>query len=721
MALPRLAGLIFGLSLLGSAPAAEAGVRALLIGVSDYDDALGIADLAGPPNDVRLLERALEARDVSDVTVLSDGIEGAPPPTRQAILAALAALAAEAGPGDLVYVHFSGHGTQQFDHDGDESDGLDEVFLPADAARGEPGSGRIANAISDDEIGAAMARIRAAGADVWLVMDSCHSGSGMRAVGTEARARFVDPAVFGIDATAAHERDGTAPVETMTTGDLPGGIVAFYAAQSDELAYEVEIGAEGRAYGLFSAKLAARLQDRTALSYRQLFQAVLSDMNAAPGSGTARSQTPLWEGTLGEAAVLGGGDTAGLRQFQVEGDTVFAGLVHGFPEGTLVALVTDAAAAQGEVIGFAQLEGVGPASATLRHVAGDCAPDSATLCPEVAPPGEPARFARLVAAPPDLALRLSPVFDLASGDPLPRSAPLAAALAQAVAEVNAQGRHRVEIGAADFAVEAGAADGALRFGSPALIGETPAGPRWTPSDGPLAPLLTRIAEAERLARMLTAADPGAALLNRNPVAVETMVRRVDPARLAPPDRHPSIFEECGAALGAPDVAEGPLQPAERLKPCDQIFLRARGTRDAAYDVNRIRIDAGYCVTVAHERLEGTAPATGAITEDITLCNERCPGGPEPGGQERLFVVVSAARPGAEPLNLSGVLDNCGDTGARSIDGGSRAAAFLADLAGGEGARSASLLAGPKTLWVESWRWWNMPRPEVYRNAGLVSR
>ena len=721
MALAGLAGLIFGLTVLGLAPAAEAGVRALLIGVSDYDDALGIADLPGPPNDVRLLERALAARDVSDIAVLSDGIEGAPAPTREAILAALAALAAEAGQGDLVYVHFSGHGTQQFDHDGDESDGLDEVFLPADAARGEPGSGRIANAIVDDEIGAAMARIRAAGADVWLVMDACHSGSGMRAVGAEARARFVDPAVFGIDTTAARERDGTVPVETAAKSDLPGGIVAFYAAQSDELAYEVEIGEEGRPYGLFSAKLAARLQDRTALSYRQLFQAVLSDMNAAPGNGTARSQTPLWEGTLGEATVLGGGDTAGLRQFQVEGDTVFAGLVHGFPEGTLMALVADAAAARGEEIGFAQLEGAGPTSARLRHVAGDCAPDSAALCPAVAPPGEAVRFARPVAVPTDLALRLSPVFDLASGDPLPQSDPLAAALRKAAAEVNAQGRHRVEIDAAGFAVEAGAAEGALRFGSPALIGQTPAGLRWAPSDGPLAPLLTRIAEAERLARMLATADPGASLLNRNPVAIETMVRRVDPARLYPPDRYPSIFEECGAALGAPDVAAGPLQPAERLKPCDQIFLRAQGSREAAYDVNRIRIDAKYCIEAVHERLEGTAPATGAVTEDITLCNERCPRGPEPGGQERLFVVVSAARQGAEPLNLSGVVDNCGDTGGRSIDDGSRAAAFLADLAGGEGARSARLLAGPKTLWVESWRWWNMPRPEVYRNAGLVPR
>ena len=44
-------------------------------------------------------------------------------------------MAARATAGDPVYIHLSGHGTRQGDPEGDETDGLDEVFLPADTGR----------------------------------------------------------------------------------------------------------------------------------------------------------------------------------------------------------------------------------------------------------------------------------------------------------------------------------------------------------------------------------------------------------------------------------------------------------------------------------------------------------------------------------------------------------------------------------------------------------
>ena len=66
--------LIFGIFL--SAPQrAVSETRALLIGVSDYDDSAGVADLKGPANDVRLLSTTLRNRGIDDLIVLADGVE----------------------------------------------------------------------------------------------------------------------------------------------------------------------------------------------------------------------------------------------------------------------------------------------------------------------------------------------------------------------------------------------------------------------------------------------------------------------------------------------------------------------------------------------------------------------------------------------------------------------------------------------------------------------
>ena len=144
--------------------------RALLVGVSDYDNSFGITDLNGPSNDVRLMSEVLTGFGFEDVTILSSDMDDTNQPTRSAIMGALATLADRSEEGDFIYVHLSGHGTQQQDPEGEESDGLDEVFLPADTGRSEPGSGLWPNAIVDDDLGAAISVFRAKGVNVWLVM-----------------------------------------------------------------------------------------------------------------------------------------------------------------------------------------------------------------------------------------------------------------------------------------------------------------------------------------------------------------------------------------------------------------------------------------------------------------------------------------------------------------------------------------------------------------------
>ena len=149
----RIALIAVAFALGPRAPCNAAEIRALLIGVSVYDESIGLASLRGPANDVRLWQQTLAGRGVSDIRILADGVDGGAIPTRAAVLAAFADLARSSSAGDLAIITLSGHGTRQPDTNGDEADGLDELFLPADTARAQPGANAIPNAILDDDIG----------------------------------------------------------------------------------------------------------------------------------------------------------------------------------------------------------------------------------------------------------------------------------------------------------------------------------------------------------------------------------------------------------------------------------------------------------------------------------------------------------------------------------------------------------------------------------------
>ena len=156
-----LAGSVFA-----AAPALARTNHALLVAVTKYPNLKG-ADLVGPNNDIRLVRTFLEEDspakfEPAHIRVLADGLDGAlESPTHDAITGQLTKLAETVAPGDFVYLHFSGHGTQQPAVDvTQEPDGLDEVFLPADTNRWVDRSKGIPSAFADNEIGDAVQAIR---------------------------------------------------------------------------------------------------------------------------------------------------------------------------------------------------------------------------------------------------------------------------------------------------------------------------------------------------------------------------------------------------------------------------------------------------------------------------------------------------------------------------------------------------------------------------------
>ena len=87
-------------------------------------------------------------------------------PTKANILTSLSQIVAISQPSDMVWVHYSGHGTQIRDTNGDEVDKLDECIVPCNY--------NVAGIITDDEL---YAIINNAKCQMMICFDSCNSGT----------------------------------------------------------------------------------------------------------------------------------------------------------------------------------------------------------------------------------------------------------------------------------------------------------------------------------------------------------------------------------------------------------------------------------------------------------------------------------------------------------------------------------------------------------------
>lgn len=165
--------------------------HALLVGCSKYANLPLGKHLQGPSNDVILVREMLGKRfqfaDQNVVTLSDEAGEASDDlrPMRANIHKQFKRLAQAAKKGDLVYIHLSGHGAQQPQKDLDdpesyEPDGLSEIFLPADIGAWEDDKQGVANAIVDTELRAWLKAIRAKGASLVVVVDTCHSGTILR-------------------------------------------------------------------------------------------------------------------------------------------------------------------------------------------------------------------------------------------------------------------------------------------------------------------------------------------------------------------------------------------------------------------------------------------------------------------------------------------------------------------------------------------------------------
>ena len=138
--------------------------KALLIGVNKYQ--IPGADLRGCVNDVKNLKAALTrhfAFPAKNVKTLLDAKA-----TKKNIQAGIERLIGEAKAGDVLLLHFSGHGSNVPDKNGDEADFRDEIICPTDLDWKEP--------LTDDWLRKAFNKLPD-GVNLTVIMDCCHSGS----------------------------------------------------------------------------------------------------------------------------------------------------------------------------------------------------------------------------------------------------------------------------------------------------------------------------------------------------------------------------------------------------------------------------------------------------------------------------------------------------------------------------------------------------------------
>jgi hypothetical protein len=230
--------------------------RALLIGINKYQ---AVPKLQGSINDIETMRQILLTRwgfPERYITVVTD--EAA---TRAGILAALEQLVKETGPQDTVYFHFSGHGSQVEDLNGDEKDdGLDETIVPQDGRSGD------VRDITDDELDAVFARLRAKNA--FIVLDSCHSGTATRSLDIRTRSIPQDNRIdiYRKAEQASLKTRAVVPVVTSR-------YVVMTGAASHQEALDGPV--DGRYHGFFTFALARSLSSSgAAATPREVFSGV---------------------------------------------------------------------------------------------------------------------------------------------------------------------------------------------------------------------------------------------------------------------------------------------------------------------------------------------------------------------------------------------------------------------------------------------------------------
>ncbi len=268
---------------------------AVIVAVSNYAPATGW-NMLNSENDIPLIREALKRQGFKEANIRIIRDKEA---TKQGILLAMQQqFITKAKAGDICVFHFSGHGQQVMDNNGDEADGYDEALVTYDSPMEYEGG--VEKHLRDDEFGFKLEEVRkhlGSNGNLLVVIDACHSGTSTRSgLGTYrgtttkyapkgykpvTNTKIINEGLFSLGET----KPGLAPMS------------AFFASAASEL--NQECGEEHcGSLSLAFSKALAKADTKT--SYRGLFDNIRLEMSKmVPG------QTPNAEGDL-DKEIFGG-------------------------------------------------------------------------------------------------------------------------------------------------------------------------------------------------------------------------------------------------------------------------------------------------------------------------------------------------------------------------------------------------------------------------------
>jgi hypothetical protein len=353
-----------------------AGKYALLVGCTHYDNLGEAFQLKGPANDVLLMRNLLIERfgfPKEAITVLSEAAGGENRPTKAHIERELHRLAQLAGARTQVVIFLAGHGSKAPGASApQDAPGLrmHQIYLPADVGKWDGSKSEVRNAVTDDEFHAWVGDIRNTGANLWVIVDACHSGGMIRGAGEEVVRQIPSEALIPphvmreveSQARARGERGrGRAEEDPgLKLADEEPGMVALFAAQSSEVTVEKSLPAEsknGRRYGLFTYTICQALTQAAApMTYAELIQRVQSQY-----VGWGRTfPTPLVQGRGRDREVLGARDWPGRSRIILSADEdglkINAGAIQALGLNTILAVYPPAGQPRGaQPLGYVKI------------------------------------------------------------------------------------------------------------------------------------------------------------------------------------------------------------------------------------------------------------------------------------------------------------------------------------------------------------------------------
>eukprot|EP00959_Pyramimonas_sp_CCMP1952_P333713 6988748-Pyramimonas_sp.AAC.1 len=223
--------------------------KALLIGIN-YKGTR--SELRGCVNDVHHIKSFLTANGFTEtpdtmVVLTDDQRDPNYLPTKMNIINALGWLSRGAQPGDILFWHFSGHGSQEPDPDGTEEDGMNETIVPLDFKQ--------AGQISDTHIFRALVQPLPSGVRLTAIMDCCHSGTGLDLPWTYQHGRG-----------QRNFREETNPFHTL------GDVQLFSGCEDNQTSADTQ--RYGRASGAMTDAFIAALRERPNHTYHTFLDAI---------------------------------------------------------------------------------------------------------------------------------------------------------------------------------------------------------------------------------------------------------------------------------------------------------------------------------------------------------------------------------------------------------------------------------------------------------------